>query len=211
MFDFVMYFSIGIQFLPFLLLIFIKNSAFLKLRRALLVLGSITIISDVLALVCAPIYQNNNPIYHVYTILTGAVILSIFLSLFKDKLTKKSIQVMLTLFMTSAIYLFFHAQGYLSNNVFSNCILSILIVLLSVLYFYKLGLEMQVENLFNNPQFLIVSSFLVFYGSTFYLLLFEDFIRSENYNLLNYTWPIHFISTIIYNLILARGVWKMKN
>jgi hypothetical protein len=211
LFDFVMYFSIGIQFLPFLLLMFIKNKALVKLKRALLVLSLIHIVTDITALICAPIFENNNPIYRVYTIVTGTVVLYVFHILCEGKWIRKVIQISYILFLGCAIFLFFHNQGYLTNDVIPSSFLCVLAIFLSIYYFYNLSLDMYVKNLLENSSFWIVSSLLIYYGTIFYLTLFEDFIRTENSNLLYYIWPILFVSTIIYNLILARGIWEMKS
>jgi hypothetical protein len=205
-----MYFSIFIQFLPFFLLLFISNKILQNLRRILLLLCSIHLVSDFLSLFLAPIYKNNNPIYHIFTLLTGVLVLYFYKSLFASKKIALLIQSLMLMFTTISIFLFFYKEGYKFNNTFSNIFLCVLIVLLSLYYFFNMFIEMKVKNLLKHPQFWIASAFLIFYGTTFYLSLFEDFIRSYNNDLCNYIWPIHLISTIIFNLILTKGIWTMR-
>ncbi len=205
-----MYFSIFIQFLPFFTLTFVKNRVLFKLKRTLLILCSIHIFTDFLSLILAPIYKNNNPIYHIYTLVTGLLVLYIYKSLFTGKKIALFIQSSMLILTTISIFLFFYKEGYKFNNTFSNILLCVFIVLLSLYYFFNLFYEMKIKNLLNYPQFWIVSAFLIFYGTTFYLSLFEDFICSYNYDLFQYIWPIHLTSTIIFNFILTKGIWTMR-
>lgn len=205
-----MYFSIFIQFLPFFFLIFIKNKVLQKIKRTLLFLCFIYIITDFLSLLLAPIYKNNNPIYHIYTLTTGLLILYFYKSLFTNKKTILLLNCSMLFFSTISLFLFFYNDGYRFNNTFSNILISVFIISFSIYYFYTLFVKMNIKNLLNYPQFWIVSAFLIFFGTTFYLSLFEDFVRSYNYNLLNYIWPIHLTSTIIFNLLLSKGIWTMR-
>lgn len=210
MFDILMYFAIFIQVLPILLLLSIRNKVQIFLKRTLFLLCTINIVTDLLSIIMAPIYKNNNPIYHVYTLVIGIIILIMYKSFFKIKILKSIINFSIIFFSILSIFIFFYHDGYKYNNTVSNILLSILIVTLSFVYFYILFIDMKIKNLLIHPPFWIISAFLIFYGSTFYLSLFEDFISSYNYNLLNYTWPVQLITTIIFNLILAKGIWTMR-
>lgn len=114
-------------------------------------------------------------------------------------------------FVLISIFLFFYDEGFKRNNTISNTLLSLIVISLAITYFYSIFLEMRIKNLKKHFLFWMNSAFLIYYGTTFYLTLFEDFIRSYDNNLYYFIWPILLITNIIFNLILAKGIWTMRN
>lgn len=205
-----MYFSIFIQFLPFTLLFFIKNKVFYSIQRTLLIFCTISIVSDFAGLILAPIFKNNNPIYHIYSLTAGVTILIIYISIFQHLRIKKLIFFVSIIFVILSIFFFFYKDGYKINNTFSNIALCLIIMVLSIYYFYTIFIEKKIKVLKDHYFFWINCAFFIYYGTIFYISLFENFIRSYNYDLFLYIWPIQLITTIIFNLILAKGIWTMR-
>lgn len=204
------YSSIFIQFLPLLLLFFIKNKDLITMKRALILFCAINIIADIVGVIVAPIYKNNNPIYHIYTLTAGVTILYMYFIIIQSERIRKYILIVAALFSTFSIFFFFYKDGYKLNNAFSNITLCLIMMILSIYYFYTIFVELKIKVLKNYYFFWINSAFLIYYGTTFYLSIFENSIRSVTYDLYDYLWPIQLIATIILNLILAKGIWKMK-
>lgn len=152
---------------------------------------------------------SNNSIVQIYTMFMVVYIYlyyrnTVFL---KNKKLHELIVLMMFIFM---IFFFFKNLGNSKINVISNLCLTLYGVLLASIYFYKVYTEMKIANLFQDGLFWVNSAFLIYFSSTFYVSLFEDYIRSEDSNLLYYTWPIQLVSTIIFNVILSRGIWLMR-
>ena len=204
------YLTILITFLPLILLLLVRNNttAQKNLRRALLLLCVISIFSDLIGVIAGPIFKNNNPIYHVYDILSGAVILHIYKLNFTNEKTKKIIILLLFVYVTFSIFLFFYKDGYKFDNTKSVISLKIIVILLSIYYFLTLFYELKIRSLKNYYFFWINAAFLFYSSTTFYVFLFEDFMMLFTNEI--YLWPIHLIATIIFNLLLSKGIWTMK-
>jgi hypothetical protein len=199
-----------IGFLPLILLLAVKNNALApkNLNRALVLLCLISIFSDLICYISAPIFKNNNPIIHVYEILSGAVILHIYKLNFTNEKTKKIILLLLFVFVSFSIFLFFYKDGFKFDNTESTISLKIMVILLSMYYFLTLFYQLKIRSLKNHYFFWINAAFLFYSGTTFYIFLFENFVIFGLYK--NYIWPIHLIATIIFNLLLSKGIWTMK-
>ena len=204
------YLTILITFLPLILLLVVRNNTIVpkNLRRAILLLCLISIFSDLIGFIAGPIFKNNNPIYHVYDILSGAVILHIYKLNFTNEKTKKIIILLLFIYVTFSIFLFFYKDGYKFDNTKSVISLKIIVILLSIYYFLTLFYELKIRSLKNYYFFWINTAFLFYCSTTFYVFLFEDFMMLFTNEI--YLWPIHLIATIIFNLLLSKGIWTMK-
>lgn len=209
-FNALVYLTALIPFLPLILLLVVKNNtkAPKNLCRALLLLCVISILSDLIGIIAGPIFKNNNPIYHIYDILSGAVILHIYKLNFTNEKTKKIIILLLFIYVTFSIFLFFYKDGYKFDNTVSVISLKIIVILLSIYYFLTLFYELKIRSLKNYYFFWINTAFLFYCSTTFYVFLFEDFVLLHTKEF--YLWPIHLIATIIFNLLLSKGIWKMK-
>ena len=209
-FNALVYLTALIPFLPLILLLVVKNNtkAPKNLCRALLLLCVISILSDLIGIIAGPIFKNNNPIYHIYDILSGAVILHIYKLNFTNEKTKKIIILLLFIYVTFSIFLFFYKDGYKFDNTVSVISLKIIVILLSIYYFLTLFYELKIRSLKNYYFFWINTAFLFYCSTTFYVFLFEDFMMLFTNEI--YLWPIHLIATIIFNLLLSKGIWTMK-
>jgi hypothetical protein len=204
------YLTYLITFLPLILLLVVRNNTIApkNLRRAILLLCLVSIFSDLIGYIAGPIFKNNNPIYHVYDILSGAVILHIYKLNFTNEKTKKIILLLLFVFVSFSIFLFFYKDGFKFDNTESTISLKIMVILLSMYYFLTLFYQLKIRSLKNHYFFWINAAFLFYSGTTFYIFLFENFVIFGLYK--NYIWPIHLIATIIFNLLLSKGIWTMK-
>ena len=102
------YLTYLITLLTLILLLVVRNNttAPKNLRRALLLLCVISIFSDLIGVIAGPIFKNNNPIYHVYDILSGAVILHIYKLNFTNEKTKKIIILLVYIGRDNILYQF---------------------------------------------------------------------------------------------------------
>jgi hypothetical protein len=207
--------TILIEFLPLVLLLIVKNKSLApkNIHRALVLMCLLSVFTDIICYIAAPIFKNNNPINHVYEILSGAVILHIYKLIFTNKKTKKIIQLLLYVFVTFSIFLFFYKDGF-KYQPLSTTIKIILLILLSFYYFFTLFNKMEIKNLDVHYFIWINAAFLIYASATFYLFLFHYFhnkYSQSDFDFEIYYWPINLIAMIIFNLVLAKGIWKMKN
>lgn len=207
-FDILVHLTISSHLVPLFLLIYLINRVSDEIIRALFILTLIVFLTEITSIFFARIFENNNPVIHVYTFLAGLITIYIYIIVFNESSVKKILIVFSILFSLFCIFTFFFHKGYLEENIGPNIILTITIIFLSLRYFYKTFSEMKILNLFRHGFFWINSAFLVYYSTTFYISIFEDLIRF-NINLILFIWPIQLLTTILFNLILAKGIWTM--
>ncbi|MEN9998485.1 MAG: hypothetical protein RI922_1475 [Bacteroidota bacterium] len=211
LYDFLVFSSVISYLLPFILSI--KKIIFGIRNDELRILFLISIVSF-LSEVCSFSFiyflkLSNNSIVQVYTLIMIGLIYRYYRK--KVLLAFKNIHgYILVVMLVYMLFFFFYDCGFNKMNVFANIFLTLYTILLASIYFYKVYTEMKITNLFQDGLFWINSAFLIYFSSTFYVSLFEEYIRSENSDLLYYTWPIQLVSTMIFNVILSRGIWLMK-
>lgn len=205
-----------VSFLSYLLPIFfllnnlVRNKTERKVQSVLFLYVLLSILTEITNLVVVRMIHNNNPVVHVYTILAFVVIAYLYREFLKVKFYYNYFYLIIFTYCGFSFYYSIYWIGFFNVNVISYLILTIFSIILSSYYFYKVYFEMSVPNLFQNGHFWINSAFLIYFSSTFYLSLFEEIIQSVDINLFYYTWPIQLISTIIFNVILSRGIWLMR-
>lgn len=80
----------------------------------------------------------------------------------------------------------------------------------SLFSLYKRIDFIETKNELFNIDFWIYCSILIFYGSTFFLTLFESSIL-KNYPSLFYSiWPIQWVATILFFSLLTVGIWTKR-
>ena len=92
-------------------------------------------------------------------------------------------------------------------NTYSQVFQSLYVLILSILFFYKLIVELPTQQLQRLPLFWIISAFflsyagkLVIYTTTYYLIHFEG-------DDLTIIWSFHNLLTIIGNFLIGYGAW----
>lgn len=210
LYDLIFWFSILSYLIPIGIITFHISKTENRLFNVLLIYPILCFLTEIISLIFRDVYGNNNPILHIYTFLAfPAISLFYYRVLLKEKIL--SIFVVINfLFLLVCLYSFFITPGAREINKIPYLFLTLYVLFISCYDFYKIYTEMKVSNLFQDGLFWVNSAFLIYFSSTFYVSLFEDIIKSVDLNLFYYTWPIQLVSTIIFNVILSRGIWLMR-
>lgn len=183
----------------------IRYSAFNNQLKALFIYLIVNLINEI---ICFVLFSNKLSTvlsFEIFEIAEGLIILYIYGQQFK--LTTKHILIwqssLLGLFIV--IYLI---PGIPSN--LGSASVAIVMCILGVVYFYNIFNEMQIPLLSNHYFFWINTAFLFYFGSTFLLSLFENFIRTGTETTAIFLWSIQLISNIIHNFLLSVGIWKTQ-
>jgi hypothetical protein len=187
-----------------------RNNAERKILSALFLYILLSIVTEIVNMIVSRIIHNNNPIVHIYTILAFLILAFLYKDMLNMKMINKYFYWFVLPYCCLSFYYSFFVVGLLNVNVLTYLILSITLIFISSYYFYRVYIEMTIHNLFNNALFWINSAFLFYFSSTFYLSLFEEIIQTIDSNLFYYTWPIQLVATIIFNVILSKGIWLMR-
>lgn len=208
-YDILMYTSALSYIIPLFLLISHKTLSYpLKVLFVFIVLSLTTEI--VSFYVINILHNDNNWVLHAYTLICQLNLSLFYWFLIQNIVLRIFILAFNCLFLLFIINNIQFVTDNLMRAQLAYLLSSLFLICISSFYFYKVYTEMKIANLFQDGLFWVNSAFLIYFSSTFYVSLFEDYIRSEDSNLLYYTWPIQLVSTIIFNVILSRGIWLMR-
>lgn len=201
--------SIGIALVPLIVALFIKRVS-TKLRRLFIFLFTFEFLVEITAKVLSIYSVNNYFIAHIHTVIYAFILLLIGRELINSKRVKFSIEICFYLLIIIAIWEFFYHHGYLQINTYSYLLLSILGIQISIFYLFQLINNINKVDVFSDLGFWISAALLIYFGTTVCLTLFDTYILVDSPEVLYYIWPIQLIANIIYHLILARGIWQMR-
>jgi hypothetical protein len=92
-------------------------------------------------------------------------------------------------------------------NTYSSIVEKLLIMGLSILYYYKLLKELPTEKIYNLGLFWIVSALFFSNSAKLVLFSFVQYLISIFQDNLVILWSIHHFISILCNLVIAFGVW----
>lgn len=148
---------------------------------------------------------SNVSLLTIYTFLEGSLILLIISKKIYTKITALIVYIcilLLALFTCTTFY------NELSNDI-QNSAETIFILGFSVYYFIYLFQKADVPLLTQYSFFWINSAFLFYFAINLFISGAEHFFVNSRGGYLNFFWAYHLVSNIIYNVMLAIGVWKM--
>lgn len=184
-----------------------KNWSSDKYVRALFGLLGISLITDVVCFIVANYGIHTTPFQFVYIILSSIITLNIYRIHFKKT---KIFILLIIIFELFTIYTLLIHDGLIGGINLPYLFLIIIVLAMSVAYFYRLFKKMDIPLLTDNFFFWMNSAFMVYFGTTLFLYLFENVLTDPSMGIYLYTWPIQIVATIIFNCILIRGIWVTR-
>ena len=95
----------------------------------------------------------------------------------------------------------------LTINSYTHLTQSFVILIYTLIYFYRLMVELPARHIHHLPMFWINSGFLIFHAGTFFLFAFTTYLTNVlNDNLLIY-WSFHNCLSIIEHIIVLIGLY----
>ena len=150
---------------------------------------------------------NNLPFLHLFTIVEFSFLGLIFYKVFTHPLFKKAIIVTIIAFAAFAVINALFIQTLYEFNTIARAVESFLLILLALLFFYKIFRESVVVHLGRYPMFWISSGILVYFSGSFFLFIFSNYILEQPGDMLYSYWGIHSVLNIFLNLFFAMGLW----
>tara|TARA_R110002072_G_scaffold303135_2_gene495232 strand:+ start:21206 stop:21853 length:648 start_codon:yes stop_codon:yes gene_type:complete len=209
-YDFLELVSISSSIMPLFLFFLIRNTKGVQNNLFLLILCLFTL-EFVVEFACLILSRNGiytNPIIHIYSILYILLIFNIYRKLIESDTIIKIALVSVLIFLPISV-IEFVKNLYLPNTI-SYTFLSLLTIFLSTAFFSQMLNDRSIKSFMKYSLFWINSGFLLFFGTTVCLSLFEYYINFENPDLVYYLWPVQLISNIVFYILIAKGIWLMK-
>jgi hypothetical protein len=194
--------------IPFIFLI-LKRKAFNKQLKALFIYICTSILFELLGLISLNTPPFNYYITFSFVVIETGIIFYLFCTKIIQPFFKKSIITIYIIFLFTALLLIL-----MKNLPFAESIIfplqSTLILILSIFFFFKIFTDSSLQNITDYPSFWFNSAFLLYFGTNLFLYLFYTNIKLCNLNLIYLVGCLPLIMGIIYNSLLAVGIWKIK-
>ncbi|MBC7890953.1 MAG: hypothetical protein H7Y12_01955 [Sphingobacteriaceae bacterium] len=85
------------------------------------------------------------------------------------------------------------------------------LVLLALLFFYRLLNTLEATNLFRFPMFWFSTGILIYFSGTLFVYMFSSYIvTAENYLTLRDLWSLTTYLNIVFHLVLSVGIWHTR-
>ena len=201
---YIAYSSFGSVLIPLTIAILQWN----KLNKELKILTWILIVSliiDSLSLVLLKFSINTLPMGNAYLLAQFTLLFWIFTMQFR---TKKVFIIIYFGFVFFYIINLSFIQSFLIFNSNSNVVASLILMLLSLLYFYKLLNELPSIHIHQLPMLWISFGVLVYYSGTLFTFLASNYFFQLTDEESVMVWILHNLLNITKNFLFAIGLWQ---
>lgn len=146
---------------------------------------------------------------NIFTLLEFLLLISIYYLESDNKIFKKVILIITSLYTAFTIYDFFsNTNGSLPDMLAS--IESFIFISLSVYFFYKIQNELLIPSLYQYSYYWFNTAVLFYFATSLILFFCGDYLdrcERDKYELI---WGLHLTGNIIYNLMIGVSLWKTK-
>ena len=194
---------------PLIVIAAVKRKCQVNYFVELKLLIIIAAICDISSLVLAGEGMNNMPIVHLFTFAEFVLIALIYRKNFK----KKSKDYLGAFLLIVAVYLLvnpIYPSNLFEFNSWARMIESLVLIILSMLWFIKIFQEMKIVKLSEHPMFYINSVVLLYIEGNFFIFTYYNLVVNQNQELMSNIWNIHSVLNIVFNILLAIAIWKMR-
>ncbi|QHI38328.1 hypothetical protein IMCC3317_37190 [Kordia antarctica] len=154
---------------------------------------------------------NNLPIYHFYSIIEFVLIVNIYKDELRKIFPKRFFYILIAVFAVFSIVNMSYFQKLETFNSNATTLLGILMIFLSLSYFYALLKEVKYSALEQNPMFWLNAGFLIYFSSNLILFFINNSIFKDptaEANEVSYLlWGMHAVVNIVLILFYTISIW----
>lgn len=207
--DILLILAICSPLIPLTSILLRKNRVSKFLFRTLFTICLLGLLSDVLSYFLAINGAGVEIIFHIYTILVSIFIFRLFKHEINLPFIEKVISIISVSFVFLSLYFLFFENGFNEYNPEPYIVLSILIIMLTGYYFYYVFINLEIPKITEYYFFWINAAFVIYFSSTFFITVFEELLISAETQII--LWPIQHAFAIMFNVIIAKGIWTIKD
>ncbi len=187
---------------------FTNLNRMLRLVFAYIIIGVIT---EIFSYILAGEYLEY---YHVlqntFVVLEYLLFAYIYFIEFNNKYLRGILIFLSLIFISVSIKIFLFSENNQPAN-FPSVIEAWILISFSTYFFYKIQSEMKITRLKGYPFFWFNCAILLYFASSFIVFLFDDYLRNCKKEEFQEIWSLHLVGNILFNSLLAIGIWKAKH
>lgn len=165
-------------------------------------------IIDLLAVILNKLIITNIPLFFIMIWSEVFLILHFFISVSPTILKIPKVTLMLTAYVL-LLCTFLYFENLFKFSVHSRIIEGIIVFACCLAYFRDEFKSLRLTILFSEPTYWFISSFLIYYGSTWLILLGSTYFIADK-NLFVYVWDFQNILAILQNILIFIGFRYLK-
>ena len=181
-----------------------RMSADISSIRWVLVLA---FIADILMIVLGKLHIHNLWVGDVFMFIQFTVLLYIFSRQFDQKKPFAIVYGAIVTFYLACL-IFLDTEHTLVPLVGSNAVDGLVLIIVSIVFFYKLLNELKVVNIHRLPILWIAFGTLFYYSGNLFVFLAANYLVHDHPDTLNKFWILHNILNITKNIFFAIALWQ---
>jgi hypothetical protein len=170
----------------------------------------ITTASNIASRILAANHTTNMPLLHAYTLVEMFLFSIFFIHAFQSRQIKLLIRVLVALFSLFCIINFSFFQSILQFNTYTRPVEAIIIIFLSLLYWWKPGKPDEDERKWSAiSENWIISGTLLYFSSALFLFIFSNYLLDQlSIRANKFIWNLHGAIVIFMYLLFAIAFLK---
>ena len=176
--------------------------------RILAFYALVSFITDFSSLLVLEVFKSDNfIILHYFTFVEYGLLTLYYRSLSRNKNIRIFLVLSVAFFLLLDIIFSIIFKSIKAFDAYSTGIECILMIFISLCYFYSIFKELRIVRLERDPSFWINSGVLLYFAGTLFLFLCADILLNSNKETYVKYWGINLIINIIFSVFLAIGIW----
>lgn len=188
----------------------IRYNRLQRVQQAAFILILLSILVEVAAHWIIRQDWNHFLVYHIFTILEFGLLTYIFAQGLVPFLKLNFFRGIVLFFLLFIISDMIWISGIAQFNSYSTAIEGLILIFLSLSWFYKTLQELKIKHLEREPLFWISTGILLYFSSNLFIFLFTNYVNSSN-RALFIIWGIHGIFSILLNIFYSFALWVKPN
>lgn len=200
----------GFFLLPFMIIVIMKWRQRPTYIKMLGIFGGVSVIAFVIQyamILVLHIPRGNNFVYNCYILFEVIFLLLIFYVVVTSKQSRRRILISIFLYfimwLADVVY-----HGFWNLNSYARSGGSILLIWISISFFYTLMRDLPAERIFKFPMFWLATAVLGYNAGIFIFFVLLEYLVVVLNNDLMYYWTFQTLLRTIFNLFLIVCVWQ---
>lgn len=150
------------------------------------------------------------PVQLSFAIFEFLIIAYIFWLEFNKRSIKITILSVVILYIVGLIISYVFSKNSSSITDAADIMEASIVIMLSITFFFNVFTDLEIPKLTSYPFFWLNSAFLVYFGTAFFLFLFNNAAKDFDKAIVYFLTAIHHIVNVAYNILITIAICKVK-
>lgn len=153
--------------------------------------------------------KDNSLVYNIFSVFECLLLGTYYYQILHSPTIRKGLITVLVVFMVGSIVNLLWGEGS-GFNANTYMVAALIMLVVSLLYYYQLLTSLEVPFLLKSPHFWINSGVLLYFSGSFFVFMFAGLILSIEFKPEFEYWNITALLNITFRIILAISFWLVK-